>query len=247
MAKGIQITFDPVGVTYDVYTSTLSEGPYVLYQSNVNGSNVIISGTPITGDVVYVKLICDGCHDQYFTVPLILPPTATPTNTPTPSPSPSSTPTPTPTSTTVPPTPTPTPTPSSTVPPPTPTPTSTTVPPTPTSTTVPPTPTSTTVPPTPTSTTVPPTSTPTPTPSYYTYYISTTQVDGPTACGVPATTPIYSNNPNLLNAKNYYTDTSLTTHFTAMGYYSIDSSSNPSPSYWTYIDVAGYGLALTSC
>jgi hypothetical protein len=73
MSKGIKIDFGTSsGYTYDVYTSSSrtswSNVPYI---SGFTGQYLTITGTPITGDVLYVKTTCPHCKDQIVKVKLV--------------------------------------------------------------------------------------------------------------------------------------------------------------------------------
>lgn len=72
MSKGIKIDFGNAGYTYDVYTSSSrtlwSDIPYI---SGFTGQYLTITGSPITGDVLYVKATCPHCKDQIVRVKLV--------------------------------------------------------------------------------------------------------------------------------------------------------------------------------
>ena len=115
MTQGIRLDFSPIASVYNISTGYNVNGPFISYIDNFYGTYIDITGSTIdnfTGTTIYVKVDCDTCEDEIFTVHLATPtPTPTPTNTPTATPTPTNTPTPTSTPT---PTDTPTPTPTNT-------------------------------------------------------------------------------------------------------------------------------------
>ena len=72
MSKGVKIDFGTSsGYTYDVYTSSSRTGTYTIYSSGFTGQYLTITGTPITGDVLYVKTTCPHCKDQIVKIKLV--------------------------------------------------------------------------------------------------------------------------------------------------------------------------------
>lgn len=72
MSKGIKIDFGTSsGYTYDVYTSLSRTGTYTIYSSGFTGQYLTITGTPITGDVLYVKTTCPHCKPQIVKIKLV--------------------------------------------------------------------------------------------------------------------------------------------------------------------------------
>ena len=72
MSKGIKIDFGTSsGYTYNVYTSSSRTGTYTIYSSGFTGQYLTVTGTPITGDVLYVKTTCPHCKDQIVKVKLV--------------------------------------------------------------------------------------------------------------------------------------------------------------------------------
>jgi hypothetical protein len=73
MSKGVKIDFgSSSGYTYNVYTSSSrtswSDVPYI---SGFTGQYLTITGSSITGDVLYVKTTCPHCKDQIIKVKLV--------------------------------------------------------------------------------------------------------------------------------------------------------------------------------
>jgi hypothetical protein len=72
MSKGVKIDFSTTpGYTYDIYTSSSRNGSYTLYTSGYTGNTFKITGSTITGDVLYVKFTCPHCKDQIVKVKLV--------------------------------------------------------------------------------------------------------------------------------------------------------------------------------
>ena len=180
------------GYTLIVRNATDNTVVYNVTSAQIVTTNTIVNNTTFTAIAGKTYEVSASSYDSSAVAtptPTAIPPTATATPVP-----------PTATATPVPPTATPVP------------PTATPVP--PTATPIPPT--ATPVPPTPTP--IPPTSTPippTPTPAYTTFVLSTSLLDGPTACAnypITDTNNYYASPGSTLgNGTIIYTDTSLTT------------------------------------
>jgi hypothetical protein len=72
MSKGVKIDFgSSSGYTYNVYTSSSrTSWSDIPYSSGFTGQYLTITGSSITGDVLYVKTTCPHCKDQIIKVKL---------------------------------------------------------------------------------------------------------------------------------------------------------------------------------